>query len=193
MDTIAWERLLSAWAADVAANGESPAPAGPLSGLGFPGATEKELQEAEARLGCRLPQSYREFLKCSNGLRQPSEFVAARGGDFWSAQEVDWFRVRNREWIDAWTSAGTVDIPDERYFVYGPEQDPCDMRPEYLEHALEISQMGDASIYLLNPEIVGDDGEWEAWFFASWNPGANRYRSFAEMMLAHRDDGLDGF
>jgi hypothetical protein len=128
------------------------------------------------------------------------EHVAARGGDFWSAQEIDWFRVRNQEWIDVWTDTYTRDlfvVPDKLYFVYGPEQDPCNLRCEYLEHALEISTRGDASVYLLNPKIVGADGEWEAWFFANWAPGAYRYRSFTEMMLAHHRDferkSLDGF
>jgi hypothetical protein len=37
---------------------------------------------------------------------------------------------------------------------------------------------------------VTPDGEWEAWFFANWNPGANRYRSFREMMQAERANFL---
>jgi hypothetical protein len=47
---------------------------------------------------------------------------------------------------------------------------------------LEISDTGDAAILLLNPEVVSDEGEWEAWFFASWLPGAGRFRSFEELM-----------
>ena len=31
---------------------------------------------------------------------------------------------------------------------------------------------------------VTHDGEWEAWFFANWLPGATRFRSFAELMEA---------
>jgi hypothetical protein len=196
MDKGAWGRLLSVWAAEaVKRSGVKPA-AGLFSGLGFPGAVEADLLAAEARLGCRLPPSYREFLKCTNGLRQPFEFVPARGGDFWSAEEIDWFRVRNQEWIDAWTS-DTFVIPDDLYFVYGAAQDPINLRREYLEHTLEISTRGDSSVYLLNPKVVGTDSEWEAWFFANWSPGAYRYRSFAEMMLAHHEGfqskGLDGF
>jgi hypothetical protein len=84
-----------------------------------------------------------------------------------------------------------------QYFVYGPEQDTINLRCEYLEHTLEISTRGDSSVYLLNPKIVGADGEWEAWFFANWAAGAYRYKSFAEMMLAHYQDfqnkGLNGF
>ena len=49
---------------------------------------------------------------------------------------------------------------------------------------LEISDESDSAIYLLNPEVVTAEGEWEAWLFANWLPGASRYRSFAELMEA---------
>ena len=78
-------------------------------------------------------------------------------------------------------------VPDARYFVYGVEQDPVLARWEYLEDALEISPVGDSAIYLLNPRVIFEDGEWEAWFFANWLPGANRYRSFWEMMLTEHE------
>jgi hypothetical protein len=140
-------------------------------------------------------------LNCTNGLRQPEDFVAARGGHFMPAQDIGWFQVRHREWIDAFVaplSGAAIVVPDEVYFVYGSGQDPSlSLRTEYLEHALQISTDGDASVYLLNPVIVGADGEWEAWFFANWHPGAERYRSFAEMVLAHHEEfrtqGLNGF
>lgn len=196
MDKADWERLLSGWTADAVRRAEVDPTAGRFSGLGSPSAAEEALLAAEARLGCRLPPSYREFLKCTNGLRQPREYVPARGGNFCSSDEIDWFRVRNQDWIDAYMESATGTIPDELYFVYGPEQEPYNLRCEYLEHTLEISTGGDASVYLLNPKIVGPNREWEAWFFANWHPGARRYRSFAEMMLAHYHDfqsnGLSG-
>ncbi len=52
---------------------------------------------------------------------------------------------------------------------------------------LEISDVGDSAIYLLNPQIVTADGEWQAWFFSNWNPGAVRHRSFQELMVAERN------
>src|SRR4051794_24766989 len=104
MDRRAWSSLLSSWAAEAAERAGMPESPEPLSGLGFPGATEEALQQAEKRLGCSLPPSYREFLKCTNGLRQPHEALAASGGHFWSAQEIDWFRIRNSEWIAAYMS-----------------------------------------------------------------------------------------
>ncbi len=52
---------------------------------------------------------------------------------------------------------------------------------------LEISDVGDSAIYLLNPQIVTADGEWQAWLFSNWNPGAVRHRSFQELMVAERN------
>ena len=66
--------------------------------------------------------------------------------------------------------------------MYGETQDSVRFRVEYLESALEISDIGDSAIFLLNPKVLTPDGEWEAWFFGNWLPGANRYRSFAELM-----------
>jgi hypothetical protein len=49
-----------------------------------------------------------------------------------------------------------------------------------------ISDVADG-VLLLNPEVVSDDGEWEAWFFAAWLPGATRYRSFWDLMHGERE------
>ena len=50
------------------------------------------------------------------------------------------------------------------------------------EIGVQISGRGDSAVYLLNPEVRTQSGEWEAWFFATWSPGAHRHRSFWEMM-----------
>ena len=196
MNTKQWRELLEPWSfAAIARVGDEPT-AGPLGGLGLPGASDDMLEVTEQRLGARLPPSYRNFLQCTNGLHQPRPFVAGRGGDFWSAEEIDWFPVRNQSWIDAYTQE-SYDVPDELYFVYGALQDPVQFRAEYLRDCLEISHDGDSAVCLLNPRVVGASGEWEAWFFANWNPGAVRYRTFAELMVEHHEGFLsttiDGF
>lgn len=160
--------------------------------MGFEGATEQQIIALEARLGKPLPPSYRAFLRTSNGWRQSGAFIDR----LYSVDEVDWFRVRNRQWIDAFTLGGfatllSPSVPDVEYLVYDDQQDPARGRWEYLQDALEISPVGDAAIYLLNPRVVFPDGEWEAWFFANWLPGATRYRSFREMMLAERQSQVE--
>jgi hypothetical protein len=189
-----WHALLTNWSAAVLRLTDTELDAGPLHGLGFEGATEAQLAAAETRIARPLPPSYRAFLTVTNGLRQPPNGGAARGGDFWSVDQVDWFSKRNAAWLDAY---GDFDTPDHQYFVYGDAQDTVHFRSEYLRGALELSHNGDSSVYLLNPFVVDAQGEWETWHFANWYPGAARFRSFAEMMLSHYqgsiEDGIAGF
>ena len=186
MDRAHWEPLLRQWSREVLASAEYvgllPQEAVDSGWLGYPGATEAEIQQLEARLGTPLPRSYREFLKVTNGWLVTSPFIDR----VWSTDEVAWFAERNQHWIDAYRSSPELaePVPDSEYFVYGEDQDPVLFRVEYLQTALEISAEGDSAIYLLNPKVVTPDGEWEAWFFANWLPGAKRYRSFWEMMQA---------
>jgi hypothetical protein len=79
-------------------------------------------------------------------------------------------------------------VPDEEYFVYGDRQ--AAQRDEYLQTALEISEDTGDGVCLLNSKVVFPDGEWEAWFFAHWIPGAHRYRSFWDLMQAERESFL---
>jgi len=133
--------------------------------VGYAGATEDQIAALEGRIGARLPPSYRQFLAVTNGWRDTGAFIYK----MWSAEEVDWFRVRNKEWVDIWNSMGD----DESY---------PDYEGKGMKTALEISDRGDAAILLLNPQVITADGEWEAWFFSNWNPGARRYPSFWELM-----------
>jgi hypothetical protein len=169
--------------------------------LGYPGATEEQIARAEARLGVRLPPSYRAFLKITNGWRQTAKQTESFNHRLWSTEEIERFAARHPRWIQAFNERQDmtdvsldddlqelddqwepVTLSDAEYLVYGEEQDPRKIRPEYLRTAVEISDVGIDSIYLLNPQVTTPDGEWEAWFFADYLPGADRYRSFQEMM-----------
>lgn len=154
--------------------------------VGREGAAPHEVAEAERRLGTSLPRSYREFLLASNGWGVLSHAIWR----LWSTAELEWFKTRNQRWIDIWTKPRRdgrprPDVPDEDYFVYGPSQESYNIRERYLPSMLEISDKGDAAVLLLNPEVVSQDGEWEAWFFASWLNGAMRFPSFADLMQYH--------
>ncbi|MEV4569458.1 hypothetical protein AB0K12_37330 [Nonomuraea sp. NPDC049419] len=52
------------------------------------------------------------------------------------------------------------------------------------EHLPDLLLVGhwDEGWVLLNPRVRTAEGEWEAWFHAPWLPGANRYRTFLELM-----------
>jgi len=152
--------------------------------LGYAGASDNEIETTEKRLGTRLPPSYRAFLKVSNGWRFPSVSIF----DLLPAEKVVWFREQNQDWIDAYAgpAADLPPISDQEYFVYGAKQDCVKFRAEYLQTALQVSDEGDSAVVLLNPKVVTPEGEWEAWFFANWLPGAARYRSFGDWLADER-------
>lgn len=184
MDTFDWRRFLQQWSEQWSGDLLESSDIIPADlsrdviergWLGNPGATEEQIRQAEERLRTTLPLSYRAFLKVSNGWR----WMRA---PLWSTEEVEWLSVRNQEFIDNW-SALDLPISDDEYFTYGEQQLPV-VRAEYISSTLEISDWGNAEIYLLNPRVTIVDDEWEAWYYASYIPGAYRYRSFQELMQA---------
>ena len=151
--------------------------------LGFPGVREEEILAAEKRLNLKLPPSYRDFLKVTNGWRQIG--FDAEDTRIFPVEEIDLFSVKYGQSYNGWLAGyGEYSpvISDEFYFVYGPDQDPINIRNEYLGTAIAISEEVDSAVYLLNPHVMTSDGEWEAWFFGYTLPGAVRYRSFRDMM-----------
>ena len=182
---IDWHEFLRNWSRDMLAaplGADLPADVRAAASLGFPPATDEQIAQTESRLKIPLPPSYRAFLKVSNGWRQTSHFISRVS----AVQDIDWFRAQNRDWVKAFTGPlryGPRDeVPDQDYFSYG--QFAEHFRPTHLKETLQISEVGDAAVYLLNPQIIDKDGEWEAWFFANWLPGAHRYRSFEDLMQA---------
>lgn len=187
-----WRPFLEQFSREVLADNDARAFLSPdviaAGWLGFPAASDEEVQALERRIHAQLPASYRSFLRTTNGWRTAGAFVY----DLLPTSGVAWFCDLHQDWIDAWNEGaaqygGQSPVSDEDYFVYGPKQDCCRFRDEYWQATLALSGTGDSAIYLLNPKVVGRDGEWEAWFFANWLPGATRYRSFAEMMQAELD------
>ncbi|WP_035140782.1 SMI1/KNR4 family protein [Fischerella sp. PCC 9605] len=151
--------------------------------LGLRGATEVQITALETRLGQKLPPSYRAFLLVSNGW--PGEGIYGGMNTLLMAEQVDWFINRHADWIETWGSNyNDVSIPDEIYFTYGSMQNSVHLRVEYLLKTLQISDTDGepGRVWLLNPQVIFSDGEWEAWDFANYYPGAYRYHSFADLM-----------
>lgn len=182
-----WTQFLTRWNECVLAQEKATSGAA-VEWLGFPPATEQQIAAAEARLQIALPPSYRAFLKTSNGWARATQFVERiRGVD-----EVEWFCKFHRDWIAAYAQPGAESgTSDEEYFGYGRIAEH--FRSAHLKAAMQISDVGDSAVYLLNPQVISRDGEWEAWFLADWVPGVRRYRSFLEMMQAefHQFAGLE--
>jgi hypothetical protein len=182
MADFSWKNLLQQWNDRLLASsdtGELPADVRTSKWLGFPKATDAQIVTAEQRLGIPLPPSYRAFLKVSNGWRRLTQAIDC----VWGTEEIRWFKQDHKDWIAAYTRPsgyGTRnEVPDDDYFSY---ETPMDFRPSHLKESLQISDVGDAAVFLLNPQVINRDGEWEAWLFANWLPGVHRYRSFQELI-----------
>ena len=155
--------------------------------LGFDGVSEVELEFHEGRLNTKLPPSYREFLKASNGFLQLNSFV----WNLLPIQDVQWLKQFDESFHNLYEKEfNNFNATDEEYFIYGNDQRTTDFRSEYLIKSLAISGWGDASIILLNPEVKFGD-EWEAWMFAVWLLGPARYKSFEDLMKEEYSSYLD--
>jgi hypothetical protein len=99
-----------------------------------------------------------------------------------AVEDIRWFRKEHRDWFEAYQmSAEPLSTIEQDYFNYA-QPDSASFEIKHLAQTLCISEVGDDAVLLLNPMVVWPDGEWEAWFFANWLPGAIRYRSFADWM-----------
>ena len=121
------------------------------------GASAEEIADAERRLGTTLPPGYRSFLETTNGFGPIGHFVRRLR----PVAEVRWLRDEDPELIQIWAEATGDDA---------------------LTKTLVVSDEEDGARVLLNPAVVGEEGEWEAWFFAHWVPGAEPYSSFRGLL-----------
>jgi HEAT repeat protein len=162
-----WHELLTRVSAAIVDSGELAdelsADAVAKRWLGSPGGSAEELAAAEERLGRALPPGYRAFLSTSNGFGPVSFFIRRLR----PITELVWLRDEDPELIEAWCE-GTGESPEE----------------SALSTALAVGDKYDGARVLLNPTVVDEDGEWEAWFFAHWVPGAETYGSFRALVEA---------
>jgi hypothetical protein len=183
MSEFNWRAFLQQWSRDLYQRLDDEAieqlPTEVITSLwfGFPGATERQIDSLEHRLGKTLPPSYREFLLVTNGWRQLDLSIDR----MLPTDEVNWLRLTNQSLVEEWGASGP-EVDDSMYYVYGAQQDPSAVRSRYLRTALEIGNGQDLAHLLLNPEVATNNGEWEAWFFATWLAGADRFRTFQDLM-----------
>jgi len=130
--------------------------------LGGDPVDESRIAALEARLGTRLPASYRAFVGASDGWQELGHFMYRMRG----IADIDWFRVAD---------------PRTCEILGGGE----DLGP-ILRRALLISKEGDAQYWFLDPEDVSPDGEWAAYTWSSWGFLSERYPSFAALVADER-------
>ncbi|MFC5201050.1 SMI1/KNR4 family protein [Streptomyces kaempferi] len=177
-----WRPFLEQWSAEWIA-GNDPDKDAPLAQevvrdawLGFAPASEAEVTAAEARLGRRLPPSLREFLLVTNGWRDAGNFIYRLAG----AAELEWLRdTDDRTWIEVWEDLAEDDVEEDEdgEEAFGVQE------AKVLARCLRLSLEGDAAVILLDPDDVDVDGEWAAYWLASWSgEGPERYDSFHGLM-----------
>jgi hypothetical protein len=142
--------------------------------IGYPAASDDQITKVENRLKARLPKSYREFLKTSNGWSAAGPYVKR----ILPVQEIEWVAAKRRNWLEYWkkgllVGSGFDDLLAFKHIL------PYD--PDLLETGLQIS-VEDIGIYLLIPSLKSDNGEWQAWLFEG-ETGVKQYRSFWDLML----------
>ncbi|MER5382015.1 SMI1/KNR4 family protein [Streptomyces sp. NPDC002688] len=135
--------------------------------LGFPPASEERIAAMEARLGLRMPPSYREFLRVSDGWRHAGGFVWLLAG----TEDARWHN----------NASGLADMYEEDMDEdAGPEE-----RREagIWRRGLQLDVESDITHVLLDPEDVDEDGEWAVYTWASWRAAPpERYANFLEFM-----------
>lgn len=141
-----------------------PAGAAESGWLGAAGATEEEIAEAEQRLGIALPSGYRAFLETTNGFGPVGLFVRRLR----PVQELAWLGDEDPELVAIWAEEGE----------------------DRLAPTLVVSDAYDDARVLLNPGVRDEAGEWRAWFFAHWVPGAQEFGSFRELLEHSHDEAV---
>ncbi|MEU2741874.1 SMI1/KNR4 family protein [Streptomyces sp. NPDC007095] len=177
-----WRPFLEQWSAEWIA-GHDPDKDAPLAQevvrdawLGFAPASEAEVAAAAPRLGRRLPPSLREFLLVTNGWRDAGNFIYRLAG----AAELEWLRdTDDRTWIEVWEDLAEDDVEEDE-----DGEEAFDVQEaKVLARCLRLSLEGDAAVMLLDPDDVDVDGEWAAYWLASWSgEGPERYGSFHGLM-----------
>lgn len=186
MTTSKWREFLQRWTDEWLATDEKfPRRSRERRWLGSQPATDKQLLQLEKRLGYRLPPSYRSFLLTTNGWSRTSMFIKR----VLPVSKVTWLQTYDPQLLDIWSPEhGDEPVADDpvEYFSY-------DGRPifdqNHFRQSLVVAEPidGDSMIYVLNPLVVAQDGEWEAWRFANWIPGAERFPSFELLMRAEHE------
>lgn len=156
--------------------------------LGFPPASEERITAMEARLGRRMPPSYREFLAVTDGWRHAGGFVSLLAG------------TAKARWHD--NDSGLADDFEE---YLEEDATPQERREAGIwRSGLQLDVDSDALYVLMDPEDVDEDGEWAVYTWAGWRAAPpTRHASFWEYMRdmhrefhslrAHRADGEPEF
>lgn len=112
----------------------------------FP-ATEKQIAEKEAKLGLKLPEDYKAFLKITNGFSAPNNIEPS----FESIEKIDFLKNIDNFTIECY------DLPE-------------------LENAIIVAGISEEQYFLLLPPKSVNE-KWKYWKFANWYPGEHPFEN----------------
>ncbi|MFH9059889.1 SMI1/KNR4 family protein [Streptomyces coeruleorubidus] len=169
-----WRSFLLRWSGEWAdslpddeTRGEDDETARRARWLGFPPASEERIAAMEERLGRRMPPSYREFLKVSDGWRHAGGFVWLLAG----TEDAHWHNNES-ELADLFEEYLDEDA--------GPEER---READIWRRGLQLDVESDVTHVLMDPEDVDEDGEWAVYTWASWRAEPpERHADFLEFM-----------
>lgn len=113
--------------------------------LGNISATEKQITEAETKLGIKLPEDYKEFLRITNGFSAPNDVEPS----FEKIEKIDYLKNIDEFIIE------TYNLVD-------------------LKNAIVVGGISEEQYFLLLPPKTEND-KWKYWKFANWIPGEEQY------------------
>lgn len=136
--------------------------------IGLPPATKKSITESEKRLGIKLPNDYKEFLLVSNGL---PEFPIINPPII----PIDGIDLLKKRYVKIYGDDNIFTIIKD---YYDEEEGTI---AGYVDKAIAISKLPAEQEIWLIPPMKKNKG-WETWYFASWRPGEERFKSFREFI-----------
>ncbi|MBH1970869.1 hypothetical protein FK216_05855 [Moraxellaceae bacterium AER2_44_116] len=160
---------------------------------------EINLSEAEARFKMLFPKSYKDFV-IAGGIEFINKLYTNVMCDgeikaFYQLRNINYFKNIAPNIYHPYFDSGLndLDITDDDYYRYDSyEYDDEDSTkadcPFIKKSNMNFLTIGfwDTDAYGFVTNEVTKDGEYETWSFSPDNPGANRYRSFAEFFIFDR-------
>lgn len=148
---------------------------------GFRERQEKpDFQEAEKRLGVKLPQSYKDFLMvCNPGRGWLKNRQDAGDSYMLPLSEIDFLKNLEKELYEIALTDG-FDSSDEDYFKYYPRQQGGSDKGSFYDKLIVVGRNSENDLVILNPYVRTLDGELETTFLS--HGSIRRATSFAAMM-----------
>jgi cell wall assembly regulator SMI1 len=118
--------------------------------LGNIPASEKQIFEAENKLGVKFPEDYKEFLRITNGFSAPNDVEPS----FEEIEKIDYLKNIDESIIE------TYNLVE-------------------LEHAIIVGGISEEQYFLLLPPKTENE-KWKYWKFANWIPGEEQYSNLKD-------------